>query len=36
MRLFDSKAAQPFRLQAGMRVRFVAIGAEQFDAWGTE
>jgi KipI family sensor histidine kinase inhibitor len=33
MRLFDTGEAQPFRLRAGMRVRFVAIGPEEFDAW---
>ena len=32
MRLFDGAAEQPFRLRAGMRVRFVAIGPEEFDA----
>lgn len=36
MRLFDTSAAQPFRLRAGMRVRFVAIGPEEFDAWRAE
>ena len=30
--LFDAGAEQPFRLRAGMRVRFVAIGAEEFAA----
>jgi inhibitor of KinA len=32
LRLFDAGAARPFRLRAGMRVRFVAIGAEEFAA----
>ena len=32
LRLFDAGAAQPFRLRAGMRVRFVAIDAEAFAA----
>lgn len=32
LRLFDAAAEQPFRLRAGMRVRFVAIGAEEFAA----
>jgi KipI family sensor histidine kinase inhibitor len=32
MRLFDAAAEQPFRLHAGMRVRFVAIGEEEFAA----
>ena len=32
LRLFDAGAEQPFRLRAGMRVRFVAIGAEAFAA----
>lgn len=32
MRLFDAGAEQPFRLRAGMRVRFVAITAEAFEA----
>ncbi len=36
MLLFDASADQPFRLHAGMRVRFVAIGPEEFDAWLTE
>ena len=36
MPLFDSGAAQPFRLRPGMRVRFVAIGPEEFDAWCTK
>lgn len=34
MRLFDAGAEDPFRLRAGMRVRFVAIGAGEFDAGG--
>jgi len=32
MRLFDAGAEQPFRLRAGMLVRFVAIGEEEFAA----
>jgi inhibitor of KinA len=36
MRLFDTSSAQPFRLRAGMRVRFVAIGPDEFDAWCAE
>jgi allophanate hydrolase len=32
LRLFDAAAEQPFRLRAGMRVRFVAIGEADFDA----
>ena len=32
LRLFDTGAEQPFRLRAGMRVRFVAVGAEAFSA----
>jgi KipI family sensor histidine kinase inhibitor len=36
MQLFDTGAAQPFRLRAGMRVRFVAIGPDEFDAWCAE
>ncbi len=36
MLLFDAGAEQPFRLHAGMRVRFVAIGPEEFDAWRAE
>ena len=32
LRLFDAGAEQPFRLRAGMRVRFVAIGADEFAA----
>ncbi len=36
MRLFDTGAAQPFRLRAGMRVRFVAISAEEFGTWRPE
>jgi KipI family sensor histidine kinase inhibitor len=32
MRLFDTGAEQPFRLRAGMLVRFVAISAAEFDA----
>ena len=32
LRLFDAAAEQPFTLRAGMRVRFVAIGAEEFAA----
>jgi KipI family sensor histidine kinase inhibitor len=32
LRLFDPRAEQPFRLRAGMRVRFVAISAAEFDA----
>lgn len=36
MPLFDSGAAQPFRLRPGMRVRFVAISPEEFDAWCTK
>ena len=32
LRLFDARAAQPFRLRAGMRVRFVAIDAAEFAA----
>ncbi len=30
-RLFDPLADEPFALRAGMRVRFVAIGAEEFE-----
>jgi KipI family sensor histidine kinase inhibitor len=30
--LFDAGAEQPFKLRAGMRVRFVAIDAGEFDA----
>ena len=30
--LFDAAAEQPFKLRAGMRVRFVAIDAGEFDA----
>lgn len=30
--LFDANAAEPFRLRAGMRVRFVSISHEEFDA----
>ena len=36
MRLFDTSSAQPFRLRAGMRVRFVAIDADKFDGWCAE
>ena len=36
MRLFDTGEAQPFRLRAGMRVRFVAIGPDEFDRWCAE
>jgi allophanate hydrolase len=36
MRLFDTSSAQPFRLRAGMRVRFVAIGPDEFDGWCAE
>jgi allophanate hydrolase subunit 1 len=32
MRLFDAGAEQPFRLRAGMLVRFVAIDEEEFAA----
>ena len=32
LRLFDAGAEQPFRLRAGMRVRFVAISDAEFDA----
>jgi KipI family sensor histidine kinase inhibitor len=32
MRLFDGGAEQPFVLRAGMRVRFAAIGTEEFGA----
>jgi KipI family sensor histidine kinase inhibitor len=32
MRLFDAGAEQPFLLRAGMRVRFVAVGTEEFGA----
>ena len=32
LRLFDAGAEQPFRLRAGMRVRFFAVGAEAFAA----
>lgn len=32
LRLFDAGAEQPFRLRAGMRVRFVAISDSEFDA----
>ena len=32
MPLFDAGAEQPFRLRAGMQVRFVAIGEEEFAA----
>jgi KipI family sensor histidine kinase inhibitor len=32
MRLFDTGAEQPFRLRAGMLVRFVAINTAEFDA----
>jgi inhibitor of KinA len=32
MRIFDPGADQPFRLRAGMHVRFVAISAEEFRA----
>jgi KipI family sensor histidine kinase inhibitor len=32
LRLFDANAKPPFRLRAGMRVRFLPIGAEEFDA----
>ncbi len=32
LRLFDAGAQQPFRLRAGMRVRFVAISDAEFDA----
>jgi KipI family sensor histidine kinase inhibitor len=31
-KLFDASAAEPFRLRAGMRVRFVPISHEEFDA----
>ena len=30
--LFDPQADEPFALRAGMRVRFVAIGADEFDS----
>lgn len=33
LRLFGAGAEQPFLLRAGMRVRFVAISAAEFDAW---
>jgi KipI family sensor histidine kinase inhibitor len=33
--LFDAGAAQPFKLRAGMRVRFIAIDASEFNAGGT-
>ena len=33
--LFDAGAEQPFKLRAGMRVRFVAIDEGEFDASGT-
>jgi inhibitor of KinA len=36
MRLFDTGAEQPFRLRAGMLVRFAAIGREEFDTWRAE
>jgi len=36
LRLFAAEAEQPFRLRAGMRVRFVAIGAEEFAAGQAE
>ena len=29
--LFDATANEPFRLHAGMRIRFKAIGADEFD-----
>ncbi len=32
MRLFDAAAAQPFRLRAGMQVRFVAVSEAEFAA----
>jgi len=32
LRLFDTEAEPPFLLHAGMRVRFVAISAAEFDA----
>jgi len=32
MRLFDADAEQPFRLRAGVLVRFVAIGEDEFAA----
>ena len=32
MTLFDAAAEQAFRLRAGMRVRFVAMSTEEFDA----
>lgn len=31
-KLFDASAGEPFRLRAGMRVRFVPISHEEFDA----
>lgn len=31
-KLFDASAVEPFRLRAGMRVRFVPISHEEFDA----
>jgi len=35
LELFDAGREQPFLLRAGMRVRFVAIGDEEFDAGRT-
>ena len=32
LKLFDAGAAEPFALRAGMRVRFVAISAAEFEA----
>lgn len=31
-KLFDANAADPFLLRAGMRIRFTAISADEFDA----
>ncbi len=36
MRLFDAAAEPPFRLSAGMRVRFVAVSAAEFAAGHAE
>ena len=36
MQLFDTGSAEPFRLRAGMRVRFVEIGPDEFDDWCAE
>jgi len=35
LELFDAGRKQPFLLRAGMRVRFVAIGDEEFNAGRT-